>query len=68
MGDTAPVSGADGRLSPLAARDRTRGDEAADYGMGTAVSSTVIAVLVMLGRRRGFLGHTASISAGATAQ
>jgi apolipoprotein N-acyltransferase len=56
------------RLNLPAAAMRTFYDEAGDYVMWTGVSITAIAALVMLGRRRGFLGDTAGISGGATAE
>jgi len=56
------------RLELPNAADRTFYDEAGDYVMWTCVAITGLAALVMLGRRRGFLGHTASISGGPTAE
>jgi apolipoprotein N-acyltransferase len=56
------------RLDLPAAGARTFYDQAGDYVMWTGVASTALAALVMLGRRRGFLGHNAGISAVATAE
>ena len=56
------------RLSLPAAGARTFYDEAGDYIMWAGVAITGLAALVMLGRRRGFLGDTAGISGGATAE
>jgi len=56
------------RLNLPAATGRTFYDEAGDYVMWTCVSITGLAALVTLGRRRGFLGHTAGISGGPTAE
>jgi apolipoprotein N-acyltransferase len=56
------------RLNLPAAADRTFYDTAGDYVMWTGVAITALAALVMLGRRRGFLGDTAGISGGPTAE
>jgi apolipoprotein N-acyltransferase len=56
------------RLNLPAAADQTFYDGAGDYIMWTGVAITALATLVTLGRRRGFLGHTASISGGSTAE
>jgi apolipoprotein N-acyltransferase len=56
------------RLALPNAADRTFYDEAGDYVMWTGVAITGLAALVMLGRRRGFLGHTTGISGGPTAE
>ena len=56
---------------PLAlpsATARTFYDQAGDYVMWTGVAVTALAALVMLLRRRGFLGGSASISRDRTAQ
>jgi len=51
-----------------AATARTFYDQAGDYVLWTGVVITVLAGLVMLGRRRGFLGRGTGISGGRTAQ
>ena len=56
------------RLSLPAAAGGTFYDEAGDYVMWTGVGITGLAALVMLARRRGFLGDSAGISGGPTAQ
>jgi apolipoprotein N-acyltransferase len=47
---------------------RTFYDQAGDYVMWAGVAITALAGLVMLGRRRGFLGRGTGISGGRTAQ
>jgi apolipoprotein N-acyltransferase len=56
------------RLALPAATARTFYDQAGDYVMWTCVAVAAVAGLVMLGRRRGFLGGGAGISGGRTAQ
>jgi apolipoprotein N-acyltransferase len=56
------------RLALPAATARTFYDQAGDYVMWTGVAITALAGLVMLGRRRGFLGRGTGISGGRTAQ
>ena len=56
------------RLGLPAATARTFYDQAGDYVMWTGVAVAALAALVMLLRRRGFLGGTASISGDRTAQ
>jgi len=56
------------RLALPAATARTFYDQAGDYVMWTGVAITVLAGLVMLARRRGFLGRGPGISRGRTAQ
>jgi apolipoprotein N-acyltransferase len=56
------------RLGLPNAADKTFYDEAGDYVMWAGVTITGLAALVTLGRRRGFLGHTAGISGGPTAE
>ena len=56
------------RLALPAATARTFYDQAGDYVMWTGVAVTALAALVMLLRRRGFLGGSASISRDRTAQ
>jgi apolipoprotein N-acyltransferase len=56
------------RLNLPATAAKTLYDEAGDYIMWTGVAITGLAALVMLGRRRGFLGDTAGISGGPTAE
>jgi apolipoprotein N-acyltransferase len=56
------------RLALPAATARTFYDQAGDYVMWTGVTVTALAALVILLRRRGFLGGSASISGGRTAQ
>jgi len=56
------------RLALPAATVRTFYDQAGDYVMWTGVAITALAALVMLLRRRGFLGGSASISGDRTAQ
>jgi apolipoprotein N-acyltransferase len=56
------------RLALPAATARTFYDQAGDYVMWTGVAVTALAALVMLGRRRGFLGGGASISGDRTAE
>jgi apolipoprotein N-acyltransferase len=56
------------RLELPAATARTFYDQAGDYVMWTCVGVAAVAGLVMLGRRRGFLGGGAGISGGRTAQ
>jgi apolipoprotein N-acyltransferase len=51
-----------------AATARTFYDQAGDYVMWTCVGVAALAGLVMLGRRRGFLGGSAGISRGRTAE
>ena len=51
-----------------AAAAQTFYDQAGDYVMWAGVVITVLAALVMLGRRRGFLGRGTGISGGRTAQ
>jgi apolipoprotein N-acyltransferase len=56
------------RLNLPAPAAETLYDEAGDYVMWTGVAITGLAALVMIGRRRGFLGDTAGISGGPTAE
>jgi apolipoprotein N-acyltransferase len=56
------------RLELPAATARTFYDKAGDYVMWTGVGIAAVAGLVMLGRRRGFLGGGAGISRGRTAE
>jgi apolipoprotein N-acyltransferase len=56
------------RLSLPAATARTFYDQAGDYVMWAGVAITALAALVMLGRRRGFLGGSAGISNGREAE
>jgi apolipoprotein N-acyltransferase len=56
------------RLALPAATARTFYDQAGDYVMWTGVAVTALAALIMLARRRGFLGGSAGISGGRTAQ
>jgi apolipoprotein N-acyltransferase len=56
------------RLSLPAATARTFYDQAGDYVMWAGVAVTALAALVMLGRRRGFLGGSAGISNGRKAE
>jgi apolipoprotein N-acyltransferase len=56
------------RLELPAATARTFYDQAGDYVMWTCVGVAALAGLVMLGRRRGFLGGSAGISGGRTAE
>ena len=56
------------RLDLPAAASKTFYDEAGDYTMWTGVAITALTALVMLARRRGFLGNIAGISGGATAE
>jgi apolipoprotein N-acyltransferase len=56
------------RLALPAATARTFYDQAGDYVMWAGVAITALAALVMLLRRRGFLGGSASISGDRTAQ
>jgi apolipoprotein N-acyltransferase len=56
------------RLELPAATARTFYDQAGDYVMWTGVGIAAVAGLVMLGRRRGFLGGGAGISRGRTAE
>jgi apolipoprotein N-acyltransferase len=56
------------RLSLPAATARTFYDRAGDYVMWAGVAITALAALVMLGRRRGFLGGSAGISNGREAE
>jgi apolipoprotein N-acyltransferase len=56
------------RLALPAATARTFYDQAGDYVMWTGVAVTALAALIFLLRRRGFLGGTARISGGRTAQ
>jgi apolipoprotein N-acyltransferase len=56
------------RLELPAATVRTFYDQAGDYVMWTCVGVSALAGLVMLGRRRGFLGGSAGISGGRTAE
>jgi apolipoprotein N-acyltransferase len=56
------------RLNLPSAADKTFYDEAGDYVLWTAVAITGLAALVLLGRRRGFLGDTAGISGDPTAE
>jgi apolipoprotein N-acyltransferase len=55
-------------LALPAATARTFYDQAGDYVMWAGVAVTALAALVMLLRRRGFLGGSASISRDRTAQ
>jgi apolipoprotein N-acyltransferase len=56
------------RLSLPAASARTFYDQAGDYVMWAGVAITALAALVMLVRRRGFLGGSAGISNGREAE
>ncbi len=56
------------RLDLPAGSARTFYDQAGDYVMWTGVAISALAALVMLMRRRGFLGGSASISGDRTAQ
>jgi apolipoprotein N-acyltransferase len=56
------------RLPLPAATARTFYDQAGDYVMWAGVAITALAALVMLGRRRGFLGGSAGISNGREAE
>jgi apolipoprotein N-acyltransferase len=56
------------RLSLPAGTAQTFYDQAGDYVMWTGVAITALAGLVMLGRRRGFLGRGTGISGRRTAQ
>jgi apolipoprotein N-acyltransferase len=56
------------KLALPAATARTFYDQAGDYVMWTCVGVAALAGLVMLGRRRGFLGGSAGISGGRTAE
>jgi apolipoprotein N-acyltransferase len=56
------------RLALPAASAQTFYDQAGDYVMWTGVAITALAALVMLGRRRGFLGRGTGISSRRTAQ
>jgi apolipoprotein N-acyltransferase len=56
------------RLELPSATARTFYDQAGDYVMWTCVGVSALAGLVMLGRRRGFLGGSAGISGGRTAE
>ena len=56
------------RLSLPAATARTFYDQAGDYVMWAGVAVAALAALVMLGRRRGFLGGSAGISNGREAE
>jgi apolipoprotein N-acyltransferase len=56
------------RLALPAATARTFYDQAGDYVMWTGVAVAALAALVTLLRRRGFLGGSAGISGGRTAQ
>ncbi len=56
------------RLELPAATARTFYDQAGDFVMWTGVAVTGLAGLVMLARRRGFLGGSAGISGGRTAE
>ena len=56
------------RLSLPATTARTFYDQAGDYVMWAGVAVTALAALVMLGRRRGFLGGSAGISNGREAE
>jgi apolipoprotein N-acyltransferase len=56
------------KLELPAATARTFYDQAGDYVMWTCVGIAALAGLVMLGRRRGFLGGSAGISGGRTAE
>jgi apolipoprotein N-acyltransferase len=56
------------RLELPAATARTFYDQAGDFVMWTGVAVTALAGLVMLARRRGFLGGSAGISGGRTAE
>jgi apolipoprotein N-acyltransferase len=56
------------RLELPAATARTFYDQAGDFVMWTGVAVTGLAGLVTLGRRRGFLGGSAGISGGRTAE
>ena len=51
------------RLDLPAAADRTFYDQAGDYVMWTGVAVTGLAALVLLARRRGFLGNTTGVDA-----
>ena len=56
------------RLALPAAAARTFYDQAGDYVMWTGVAIAALAALVMLGRRRGFLGRGTGISGNRTAE
>jgi apolipoprotein N-acyltransferase len=56
------------KLELPAASARTFYDQAGDYVMWTCVGVAALAGLVMLGRRRGFLGGSAGISGARTAE
>jgi apolipoprotein N-acyltransferase len=56
------------RLALPAATVRTFYDQAGDYVMWTGVGVSALAALLILARRRGFLGGSAGISGGRTAQ
>jgi apolipoprotein N-acyltransferase len=56
------------KLELPAGTARTFYDQAGDYVMWTCVGIAALAGLVMLGRRRGFLGGSAGISGGRTAE
>jgi apolipoprotein N-acyltransferase len=56
------------RLSLPAVTARTFYDQAGDYVMWAGVAVTALAALVMVGRRRGFLGGSAGISNGREAE
>jgi apolipoprotein N-acyltransferase len=56
------------KLELPAATARTFYDQAGDYVMWTCVGIAALAGLVMLGRRRGFLGGSAGISGSRTAE
>jgi len=56
------------RLALPDAAAKTFYDQAGDYVMWTGVAVTALAALVMLGRRRGFLGGSPGICGGRTAE
>jgi apolipoprotein N-acyltransferase len=56
------------KLELPAATARTFYDQAGDYVMWTGVAITVLAALVMLARRRGFLANTPGVPGGPTAE
>jgi len=56
------------KLSLPAATAKTFFDQAGDYVMWTGVAVTVLAALVMLARRRGFLANTPGVPGGPTAE
>jgi apolipoprotein N-acyltransferase len=56
------------KLSLPAATAKTFFDQAGDYVMWTGVAVTILAALVMLARRRGFLANTPGVPGGPTAE